>query len=279
MTAVFPPLGNWEPTRQTLHRCALAVSVVPRAHAVPHPKWWHIALLAQPDGLRTREIALPDGGSFNLFMDLTGHTIQIHQGEKRIPVVDITAGLTGTHIGEAVISAVSGLGLEGRYAREKFEDGEAGQYDPQAASAFLQAVNLAQKVFAKHRAALSGETGPVQLWPHGFDLAFEWFGTKQISYEEHGETFQTPAQLNLGFSLGEPGHPEPYFYSNPWPFAGELLTAQALPPGASWYTNSWQGSLLPYAALAGDPLGPQRLFEYAQRVFALASPTLMNSSI
>ncbi len=32
-----------------------------------------------------------------------------------------------------------------------------------------------------------GSTGPVQLWPHGFDVAVEWFGTRTEKLEEHGE--------------------------------------------------------------------------------------------
>jgi len=39
----------------------------------------------------------------------------------------------------------------------------------------------------------------------------EWFGSKQAEYEKDGEITKYPAQLNLGFSLGESCYPEPYF--------------------------------------------------------------------
>jgi hypothetical protein len=102
----------------------------------------------------------------------------------------------------------------------------------------------------------------------------EWFGSKQVEYEKDGEITKYPAQLNLGLSLGESSHPEPYFYSNPWPF-GESLTSQALPEGARWFAESWQGTMLPYAEIAGDDNAGERLYEYAQRVYEVASPMLM----
>jgi hypothetical protein len=134
------------------------------------------------------------------------------------------------------------------------------------------------RIFKIHRFILEDETGPVQLWPHGFDLSFEWFGTRQVELEEHGEIRYYPAQLSLGFSPGEPYHPEPYFYSNPWPFEAEKLIDKPLPQDARWFTEGWQGSLLPYTALIGDSRAEERLLEYAWRVYLLCKPTLVAAS-
>ena len=86
------------------------------------------------------------------------------------------------------------------------------------------------------------------IWPHGFDLSFEWFGTRVERFEENGEVQEYPSQLNLGF------YPtgDAYFYSNPWPF-DESLPANELPHGAVWNTDGWQGTKLDYADLVGDP--------------------------
>jgi hypothetical protein len=48
-----------------------------------------------------------------------------------------------------------------------------------------------------------------------------------------------------------------------------------LPEGARWFTESWQGTILPYDELAGDPNAENRLKEYARAVFDIALPTLM----
>jgi hypothetical protein len=272
MPEIFPALDNWEATKETLHWYCKAVGVIPRAHLEQHPKWWHISLTVLPDGLLTKDIPLPDGGAFFLKMDLKKHAVTLATSKGESRDFSMTAGTTATAFGEALIAAVAELGLKGgQYAREKFENDAPRSYDPEAAGKYLQAVSLANEVFMQHRGTLEGEKGPVQLWPHGFDLAFEWFGTRRV--ESNGKEY--PAQLNLGFSPGESSHKQPYFYSNPWPFEEDKLVGRPLPDGARWFTKSWKGTLLPYEELAGDPLGEARLLEYARRVYELASPTLM----
>jgi hypothetical protein len=167
------------------------------------------------------------------------------------------------------------LGLKGDYARQKFENDDPRQYDPDHAKAYFSALVNVEQVFRRHRANLSGDVGPIQLWPHGFDLSFEWFGTRMIESEEHGQKSSFPSQINLGFSPGEPSHPKPYFYSNPFPFEEEKLLDKPLPHGARWFTESWKGSLLEYASLVGHPNSDQKLIDYAKAVYDIASPGLM----
>jgi hypothetical protein len=119
---------------------------------------------------------------------------------------------------------------------------------------------------------LIGEVEPVQLWPHGFDLAFEWYGTRVEVQDEGGERQELPAQLNLGFFPGGPGT-DPYFCSNPWPFEAGALLGQRLPQPARWHDDGWQGAMLPYEALVDDPNAEEGLLAYARRVFELAAPT------
>lgn len=266
----FPHLPeNWEPTRATLHAYSHGVSAIPRAHAPAHPKWWHVSLKVTDDGLVTDDVPLPDGGAIHLRMDLQHHVTYLDGPEGAIAEFDMTAGDTGTEFADRIIAAVAGLGLEGEYTREKFEDDEPREYDPKAAETFWKALTTAHEVFDAHRAGIPGEPGILQLWPHGFDLAFEWFGTKVETYEEDGATQEYPSQLNLGFYPAG----DAYFYSNPWPF-DDSLTKTELPHGAVWHTEGWQGSMLRYDDLAGDPDGPAKLREFAAVVFAAAAPTL-----
>ncbi len=271
----FPDLTGWEATRDTLHLYSQGVGVVPRAHAEPHPKWWHISLKVQPDGLTTDEMAWPGGGKFLLRMDLKQHQVVVVVNGEIVREISMTEGLTGTEFGNRVLDAVVDLGLSADYARAKFENDEARTYDPAMAEKYLAALVKIDLVFKQHRNSLPGEVGQVQLWPHHFDLAVEWFGTRTMTYEEHGEVQELPAQLNLGFSPGDSGHPAPYFYSNPWPFEKEQLLRHSLPEGARWFTEGWEGSVLPYTEVAGDPRADQRLLDYAQTVYKVASPTLM----
>lgn len=267
----FPSLEGFGPTRQTLHLYAQAIGVIPRTHAKSHPKWWHISLRVTPHGLRTTDMDLPGGEKFWLELDLKHHLAAIHTSYGGTQAFSLGDGLTGTQFGDQVITAVSKLGLEGEYARAKFESDEPRAYEPAKAEAFLTALTTAHHVMHKHRSRLTGNIGPVQFWPHGFDLAFEWFGTRVETYEEHGEVTEYPSQINMGFYTAG----DPYFYSNPWPFEGDKLLDKALPDGAKWFTDGWEGSIFPYSELIGDDNGPARLLEYARTVYDVASPTLL----
>jgi len=266
-------LAGFEPTRQTLQLYSRVVAAVPRAHGKFHPKWWHISLKVLPDGLITDSVALPDGGALRLKMDLVAHQIVLTTNGEGLAALSMTEGTSSSAIADSVLGEVSRLGLTGKYDRARFESSEPRAYDPGLVSHFLTALLSADRIFKQQRATLPGEPSPVQLWPHGFDLAFEWFGTRVEVYEEDGERQEFPAQLNLGFFPGGPETP-PYFYSNPWPFEGDQLLGKALPEGASWHTEGWQGTILPYEQLSADPEAEQRLLGYARRIFELTAPTL-----
>ena len=157
----------------------------------------------------------------------------------------MTAGKTAKEFGNQLLEAVEALGVKGEFKREDFENDEPREYDQAKAETWWQVLNTVYDVLKQHRDGLNGELGPIQTWPHGFDTAFEWFGTRKVSYE--GAEY--PAQLNFGFSPGEPSHAEPYFYSTPWPFEEDKLTAIDLPHDAGWHLGDWQGSLYEYNAL------------------------------
>jgi hypothetical protein len=274
---LFPSLDGFGPTRQTLHLYAHAIGVVPRAHAIAHPKWWHISLKVRPDGLVTDNIALPEGGVCHLRLDPHAHQIVLAASDGRWQSFDMRAGMTGTEMGEAIMAAVAAWGLEGEYNRQRFMSDEPRRYEVEMVGRYFTAVVNAERIFRQHLARVAGEggeVGPVQVWPHGFDLSGEWFGTRMVAAEEHGETKEFPAQLNLGFYPGDSDE-ESYFYSNPFPFEAGRLLDRALPAGARWFTESWKGTMLPYRELLDDPAPEARLLAYARAVFEITAPSLM----
>lgn len=261
---------DWEPTRATLHAYAHAVSMLPRVHAQVHPKWWHISLKVRPNGLTTESFPLPGGGTAFAFMDLRNHEIVLETSHGESRTFSMTQGLTATEMGGALIKAASEFGLEGDYAREKFESDNVREYHPADATTFLVALVAADRALTTHRDRIGGEVGPVQLWPHGFDLAFEWFGTKTVSHEENGEMIEQSSQINFGFYPAG----DAYFYSSPWPFDRESLLAVELPPGARWNTDGWEGSVLEYAEVTDQPDGVEQFLEYVAAVHDAAAPLL-----
>ncbi len=104
---LFPALTDWEPTRQTLHLYSRAVGAVPRAHAEFHPKWWHVSLNVQPDGLETNHMALPDGGQFWLTIDLRQHKTIVYTDQGPVTEISLAGGLSATEFGDRIFSAVA----------------------------------------------------------------------------------------------------------------------------------------------------------------------------
>ena len=266
MTSILLPelSDEFEPTRASLHAYARAIAVLPRTHGITHPKWWHVALKPRPDGLATEPVPLSDGGSLEGKLDVQRHEATLRASDGWERRWDLRSGMTASELGDAVISAAAERGLVGEYERSRYEDEAVRSYDPAAATAHFAAFTTVSGLFARHRARLGDRVGPVQVWPHGFDMAFEWFGTRQI--DQGGEA--SPAQLNLGFYPGFPA----YFYSNPWPF-DEVLVGASLPHGAVWHTKGWQGTMLLYDTVrTGD--AATIVAEYARDVFDLAAPSL-----
>jgi hypothetical protein len=274
----FPPLTNFEPTRETLHWYAKAVGVLPRVHAEAHPKWWHISLKLRPDGLYTEPMGLPSGGSLRVKMDLTQHKVVFLVDDEEKVEFSLIDGLTATAFGDQILAAAAELGLSGSYERYRFENEDLRRYDADTVPAFWQALVNSHNIFEEFRSSLSGEVSPLQFWTHGFDLAFEWFGPRMVVSEENGQRSEYPSQINLGFYPGNPVD-APYFYSNPWPFEADFLLDRPLPSGASWYIEGWQGTIFPYDELVGDANAEERLREYARVVHELASPTLQSSFV
>ncbi|MFQ5943375.1 MAG: DUF5996 family protein [Anaerolineales bacterium] len=268
----FPSLYDWAPTRDTLSQYAAAVGVVPRALAKFHPKWWHISLKVGDEGAATDPIPHPrsPGVTFQLTMNLKAHSVEISTSEGELRSLSMTEGLSSTNFGDQLLALLGEIGIEADVEREKFENDDARTYDPQAASKYSDILREAASTLELHRSGLVGETGPTQLWPHNFDMAFEWFGTRMVPY---GEDSELPAQINFGLAPGDSSHSEAYFYSNPWPF-DDSLVGHELPSGARWFTESWQGTLLPYAEIADDEFGTDKLAAYFRAVYDLASPLL-----
>lgn len=266
----FPSLNGFGPTRRTLQLYARALSALARAHAPAHPKWWHISLKVTPAGLVTDNIPCSGGGILAGRMDFLKGQIILESSDGRSWAIPMDAGFSGRAMGEKVLAAAADAGLDsGTIDQSRFASDEPGDYNSELVGHFFAALVRADRAFKRHGARLGEKAGPVRLWPHGFDLAMEWFGTRVERYNEGGQTMELPAQLNLGFYPGEDDDTS-YFYSNPWPFdAGKLLDRQ-LPAGASWHTDGWEGTLLPYTAARDE----EQILEFAAAVFDIAAPLL-----
>lgn len=106
------------------------------------------------------------------------------------------------------------------------------------------------------RSRIREETSPVQLWPHHFDLSILWLPGEKIADQDPQDEEYSDKQMNFGFTFGDDGNPEPYFYVTAYPLPEGFPSLQ-LPPGTRWLTDGFNGAVLPYRSLteSGDPIG------------------------
>jgi hypothetical protein len=162
------------------------------------------------------------------------------------------------------------MGITVEIDRSLFADESPRVFEAAVARNYCQAAISIDRVLKQFKAELPGETSPVQLWPHHFDLALLWFSGRKVPGVDPADEENADEQMNFGFSTGDEGMPEAYFYitAYPWP-AG--ITDAPLPPGAVWHTKSWKGALLRYESLVGMEQPEEKLLAYLRAAYQAGS--------
>lgn len=86
-------------------------------------------------------------------------------------------------------------------------------------------------------AARTEGASDVRCWPHHFDLA-------TLVALETGADGAATKTVGLGFSPGDAGYPEPYWYVTPWPYPDAAQELPTLPPGAHWHREGYTAAIL-----------------------------------
>jgi hypothetical protein len=92
-----------------------------------------------------------------------------------------------------------------------------------------------------------------EAWPTEFRTINPYFGANPPNYAQ------------FGFSTGDEGIAEPYFYITAYPLPPDL-PATPLPAGVEWHIQGWQGALLRYSRLVGASDAEDRLLTYFRTV-------------
>ena len=74
--------------------------------------------------------------------------------------ISLQDGLTGTEMGDWLLTAVAQHGLTDNVARAKFESDQVRVYEAKEAEGFLTAVTQVQRIFNDHRNTLTGNLRP-----------------------------------------------------------------------------------------------------------------------
>lgn len=270
----FPALNfaDWRPTHDTLHRYARVLGRIRRTLTPYQRHWSHITLRVAADGLTTTEIPIPDGGgsTFEMLLHLREHRLVIQMSGQEWWDTPLR-GQSATELGDAALSALADLGIRVTMERSQWANDEPGVYDQAAVETYCQALFSIDRVFKQFKAELPGETGPVQIWPHGFDLALLWFSGRHVPGADPADEEQADEQMNFGFSPGGYGGiSDAYFYVTAYPWPDGLLNA-SLPDGAYWHTAGWQGAVLLYERLVAARRPAGELLEFLRATHTAGS--------
>ena len=258
-------LEDWRGTRGAVHAYSRVLGKIRQALAPPRKHWFHITLHVGVTGLRTLPM-VKDGVAYELCLDLVNHRLTAASsagpGAERA-----LEGQSVAQFRAAALAMLAELGCEAELDPTLFTDDEPLAYEAADARRFWQALTRINGVFSRFRGSLREETGPVQLWPHHFDLAMLWFSGRLVPGVDPGDEESADEQMNFGFSTGDEGVPEPYFYITAYP-TPDGFTGTPLPRGATWHSEGFVGAVLPYAALAESQDGDALLLEYLTTVQA-----------
>ncbi len=253
---------GWETTRGSLQSYAHTLTAFARAGAPHDPRWSHVAMDPTARGFAMTPVALEDGSELLGELDLIDHLVVVTAGSdiRRMSLID---GPSPRTVGEAIHE------LSGRHGRAiaadpaRYDDAGRQPYDADAAEAFAQAATVAIDAIGRVVAAVEGEvTGP-HLWPHGFDIAAEWYSERTVDYEGS----ETSAQIGMGWYPAQTS----YLYVNPWPFSEEFA-AVPLPAGATWHRDGWEGAYLEVPG--GGSIPSADVIALGSAVFDVAMPAL-----
>ncbi len=257
----FPPLSlnTWQPTRETIAHYAQVVGKVRRAMTPPQKHWWHVSLRTAAAGLTTTPV--PAGSkTFELLLDFTHHRLLMttSHGERR----DFRLAGQSVHaFKNELLETLAELAIYPEIDHDLFIDQSVGTYDQTAVAAFWHALSQIDATLKEFRAGFRGESSPVQLWPHHFDLGVNWFSGRLVPDQDPDDPEWSDEQMNFGFSTGDGGIPDPYFYVTAYP-TPDGWNETKLPSGAYWQTEGWTGAVLPYSVLAGSEDGKSLLLTF-----------------
>ena len=260
-------LSDWETTRNSLQKLSQIIGAI-RQNLNPRMKhWMHINLRPDVRGLTTPMIPVTgeQAFGFKIQLDLRSHQCQIitSRGEN------LTHDLKGQSIHSFyhfLKRDLEKLGIDASLNSDEFSDETVLDYDHEAVHRYQQALVQVAMIFEEFKAGLREETSTINLWPHHFDLAFLWFSGRLVPDTDPEDEENADEQMSFGFSTGDSGIPDPYFYFMAYPWQEEIKEAN-LPTEAKWQSEGWNGAVLTYDALVESDDPKKILLDYMHATF------------
>jgi len=249
----FPSLdaGALEPTRDALHAYSRILGDWVKTCRSRRKHWWHASLRPTLTGLTTGVIHSDTDFEIGLNIRDSALTVKTGIGEQ------LWEGLRGQpaeELADRVRRFLESVGVS-NYPPNVTDEGSSANafsgYSTEEANKLVRTLSAVSAELETFRAGIREESSPIQLWPHHFDLAMLWLPGDKIAGQDPNDEEYADKQMNFGFTFGDDGIPEPYFYVTAYPLPGAFPTYE-LPAGTQWQTEGFSGAVLRYQRLAQE---------------------------
>ncbi len=245
----FPKLDpvSIESTRDALHSYAGILGNWLKTCRPKRKHWWHASLRPSLNGLTTGVVHADL--DFEMELDFSRSSLNVrtaYGGQLTEALHGQTALQLATQVRDFLIS--SGVDEQFVPNAAAYSDAEFPGYSATHAIDLGRALNAVSAALQLFRAGIKQETSPIQLWPHHFDLSMLWLPGGKIPGQDPEDEEYSDQQMNFGFTFGDAGIPEPYFYITAYPLP-DGLPEVILPKGTVWQSEGFNGAVLRYREL------------------------------
>ena len=247
----FPSLDAevFGPTRDALHAYSRILGDWAKTCRSRRKHWWHASLRPTLTGLTTGVIHSDTDFEIGLNIRDSALTVKTAIGEQ------LWEGLSGQpaeELADRVRRFLASVGVSDCAPKVPTEEASLRSvfngYSTEEANKLARTLSGVSAELETFRAGIREETSPIQLWPHHFDLAMLWLPGDKIAGQDPNDEEYADQQMNFGFTFGDDGIPEPYFYVTAYPLPDALPTYE-LPAGTQWQTEGFSGAVLLYQSL------------------------------
>ena len=224
-------------TRNTIHSYAKLLGTIRAKMTAEQKDYWHISLGTGTQGFRTSPIPYENGSTFEIYLNLISHGVQISTSTGHNRNIPLT-GQSELQFSTEVVSILETMDIKPDIDLEKFSDNSDMQYNPADATEIFRSFSLVDIIFKTFKGTIPFETSLVQIWPHHMDIAFTCYPHTKDNIE----------QIAFGYLTGDLGIEEPYFYITIYPELSDYGQIKLI-DGAYWHTDEWQGAVLKYKDL------------------------------
>lgn len=271
----FIPHPEWDLSKHALQVFANEIVHIQESLLPAQPSHAHRALDLHPEGIQSKALPYPQKKleSIQINLNLANHKIITTNSIGSRQEFYLASIKSSHHLNQIIQRAVQSFNLPIQLAPPSTSQAIPTTYLPHTVTPFFQNISSLRRFVQRWKNTTAMPFNHFQFWPKRLQTSIETFGTRTVYFKNDQGTFESPAQISFGFSVANAVVRQPYVFANPWPFQNEI-THRPLPAYARWYTESWQGSLLPLTELTNSTAVQDKLTHFFNAVVQAAHPYL-----